>query len=111
MVVISVEKNPCTLLFIASENSIRSEACQFELTQGRKKQEELWKAIFFPIHIDNYLFEVEENDIKPISKRNEYWTNISEIKEISSLEFLLYKEIDEIEFNSKIDSLLTSLRK
>jgi uncharacterized protein YjbI with pentapeptide repeats len=99
------------LLFIASENSIRSEACQFELTQGRKKQEELWKAIFFPVHIDNYLFEVEENDIKPKSRRQEYWTNISEIKEISSLDFVSYKEIDEIEFNRKFDDLLSSLRK
>lgn len=99
------------LLFIASENSIKSEACQFELTQGRKKQEELWKTIFFPIHIDNYLFEVEEDDIKPKSKKDEYWTNILEIREISSLDFISNAEIDEPTFALKIDKLVKNLRK
>lgn len=47
------------LLFIASENSLKSEACHYELTQGRLKQDKLWKTILFPIHIDDFLFKIE----------------------------------------------------
>lgn len=75
------------LLFIASEHSLKSKACQFELSTARQKQEELWKNIFFPIHIDPYLFEVKQNQIRPIEKSPEYWNNIQELKRVNSLDF------------------------
>lgn len=82
------------ILFIASENSIRSKACQFELTEGRRKQEELWTDIFFPIHIDNYLFKVEKEEIKPRSAQDEYWENICSLKDINSLDFIDYNKVN-----------------
>ena len=79
-----------TILFIASENSLRSKACQFELSEGRKKQEETWKNVFFPIHIDNYLFEVKKNQIRPVDKADEYWNNIEELKRTNSKDFTAF---------------------
>jgi hypothetical protein len=101
------------LLFIASENSIKSIACQFELTQGRIKQEKLWKTIFFPIHIDNFLFEVEKDQIRPKTKMNEFWENISEIKDINSMNFTEFniKNIDSIKFEKKVRKLISDLEK
>ncbi|HEY0667627.1 MAG TPA: TIR domain-containing protein, partial [Sphingobacteriaceae bacterium] len=54
------------ILFIASEDSIKSKACQFELTEGRRRQEETWETLFYPIHIDSFLFTVKKNQIRPI---------------------------------------------
>ena len=101
------------LLFISSQSSIRSEACQYELTQGRKKQERDWQAIYFPIHIDNYLFEIEKDDIKPKSKQDEYWENITEIKEFNSMDFSTFNssDYDELEFEEKVKDLIKELRK
>lgn len=76
-----------TILFIASTHSLRSKACQFELSAGRKKQEETWKNVFFPIHIDSYLFEVKENEIRPLDKADEYWKNIEELKRVNCQDF------------------------
>ncbi|WP_055442426.1 TIR domain-containing protein [Lacinutrix himadriensis] len=78
------------ILFIASENSIKSKACQFELTQGQKKQEITWEKILFPIHIDDFLFKVTKEQIRPSEKQNEYWSNISELKKHNSLDFTEY---------------------
>src|SRR4029077_16469463 len=75
------------LLFIASENSIRSKACQYEITTARKKQEQSWKNVFFPIYIDSYLFSVKKSDIRPVDSANEYWENIEEIKRVNALDF------------------------
>lgn len=81
------------LLFIASEHSLKSKACQFELSTGRKKQEETWQNIFFPVHIDNYLFEVKQNQIRPLDKADEYWKNIEELKRVNSQGFSQYANI------------------
>lgn len=83
------------ILFIASENSLKSKACQFELSAGRKKQEETWKNPFFPIHIDQYLFEVQKNQIRPIDRADEYWKNIEELKRINSQDFTRCRKITE----------------
>ncbi|EHQ24600.1 toll/interleukin-1 receptor domain-containing protein [Mucilaginibacter paludis] len=83
-----------TILFIASESSLRSKACQFELSEGRRKQEETWSNVFFPIHIDHYLFEVLENQIRPIDKAKEYWENILELKRTNSKDFSAYANVD-----------------
>lgn len=101
------------LLFIASKDSIKSEACQFELTQGRIKQEKLWKTIFFPIHIDNYLFEVQKEAIRPKSKMDEFWENISEIKDINSMDFTEFNttKIDSVKFEKIVKQLISDLEK
>ena len=82
------------VLFIASEHSIKSKACQFELSEGRKKQEETWDIVFFPIHIDNYLFEVRKSRIRPIDMTTEYWNNIEELKRINSTDFSEFASSD-----------------
>jgi len=100
------------VLFIASEDSLRSEACQFELTEGRKKQEKLWQDIYFPIHIDNYLFEVEKEDIRPLSKQNEYWNNIQELRQLNSVDFSsIVNDFNESDYNKMIFKLVRDLKK
>ncbi len=75
------------VLFISSKNSLKSKACQYELTTGRQKQEQIWEDVLFPIHIDSYLFEVSQDQIRPIEMQNEYWRNIEELKRLNSLDF------------------------
>ena len=100
------------LLFISSEHSIKSKACQFELSEGRMKQEQQWKEILYPIHIDNFLFEVEKDDIRPLESQDEYWLNIKELREINSIDFCEVKaRIGEIEFENKIIDLINGLKK
>ena len=74
------------VLFIASVNSLTSKACQYELSEGRRKQEQTWQTVFLPIHIDGFLFSVRKNQIRPISKAKEYWENIEELKRINSID-------------------------
>ncbi len=100
------------VLFIASQDSLRSEACQFELTEGRKKQEKLWQGIYFPIHIDNYLFEIEKEDIRPLSKQEEYWSNIQELKQLNSVDFSsIVNDFKERDYNEMIFKLVRDLKK
>lgn len=99
------------LLFISSENSIKSKACQFELSQGRNKQNAEWRNILFPIHIDDYLFQVNKEDIKPLSSQDEYWENILELREINSLDFTNARNPKGKEFERKINELLKGLRR
>ena len=102
------------VLFIASKDSIKSKACQFELTSGRQKQEITWENVLFPIHIDNFLFEIEKTQIRPIEKQNEYWKNIEELKKLNSLDFSNFvntEKIDEHKFEKLIYRLIKGLRK
>jgi len=101
------------IIFIASIDSIRSKACQFELTEGRHKQAELWTEIFFPIHVDNYLFEVEKYDIKPVSNQDEYWQNILEVREINSMDFSPFAgdEYNQEMYDNMIFKLVMELKK
>ncbi|MWW25645.1 toll/interleukin-1 receptor domain-containing protein [Algibacter lectus] len=101
------------LLFIASGNSLKSEACHYELTQGRKKQDKLWKTILFPIHIDSFLFDIDFDDIRPKPKKDEFWENIQELRDINSLDFTEFKSgiaKNKKEFEEKMNSLLESLK-
>ncbi len=103
------------LLFIASQNSLKSEACHFELTEGRKKQDKLWKTILFPIHVDNFLFEIEYDQVRPKKMREEFWENIQELRDINSLDFQLFNQpetfdINQKEFESIMKKLIASLR-
>lgn len=101
------------LLFIASESSLKSEGCHFELTQGRKKQDRLWKTILIPIHIDSFLFEIQHEMIRPKLKRDEIWENILEIREINSLDFSEFKhgiKRNGKKFEAKMEKLIDSLK-
>lgn len=98
------------VLFVASENSLKSQACHYELTQAREKQDKLWKTILFPIHIDNFLFKVRKENIRPRDKVEEYWMNICELREINSLDFTEPSVIlDKEKFDEKINKLLINL--
>jgi uncharacterized protein YjbI with pentapeptide repeats len=102
------------VLFIASKNSLKSGACHFELTEGRKKQEKTWEDVLFPIHVDNYLFEVTKDDIRPIEVKDEYWKNIEELKSLNSLDFSAFSNKDisnNVDFEKCIFKLIKSLRK
>lgn len=98
------------VLFVASENSLKSQACHYELTQAREKQDKLWKTILFPIHIDDFLFKVSKENIRPRDKADQYWLNICELREINSLDFTeLSVAFDKVKFDEKIDKLLINL--
>lgn len=107
-------KNKDRVLFIASKDSLKSEACHFELSTGRKKQESTWEDVLFPIHIDNYLFEITKEKIRPKEVQNEYWTNIEELKELHSLSFCEFtnsKIKDNSQFEKQLLKLIKGLRK
>lgn len=102
------------VLFIASKDSLKSEACHFELTEGRKKQEKTWEDVLFPIHIDNYLFEVSKDQIRPKEIQEEYWKNIEELKSLNSIDFSTFHNTDlknNTDFEKCIFQLIKSLRK
>lgn len=98
------------VLFVASANSLKSQACHYELTQAREKQDKLWQTILFPIHIDNFLFEVRKENVRPRDKADEYWLNICELREINSLDFTKDSVfLDNDKFDEKINKLLINL--
>lgn len=104
------------LLFIASKNSIKSEACQYELTKGREKYEKTWEIVLFPIHIDNYLFDIQKDDIPP-KNRDSYWENIQELRRINSIDFSEFntgKDLtndEHLRFEKKVSDLIRALKK
>ncbi len=100
------------VLFIASENSLKSQACHFELSEARNIQDKEWKDVYFPIHIDDYLFKLEKDDIRPKENRDEYWKNIEEIKDFNSVDFSAFKSNYENnpEFDEKVSKLVKDLR-
>lgn len=101
------------LLFISSENSIKSAACQYELSEARHKENKLWENIFFPIHIDNFLFSVIKSQIRPREKAEEYWKNINSLKKINSLDFSSFNtpNPDKDKFFKNAQKLADQLRK
>lgn len=107
-------KSKDRVLFIASTHSLKSEACHFELTEGRKKQEEIWEDVLFPIHIDDYLFELKKESIRPKEKQDEYWKNITELKDMNSLPFSDYvhpSSTNKLDFEKQLMRLIKGLRK
>lgn len=100
------------LLFIASEHSIRSKACQYELTTARKKQEASWENVFFPITIDDYLFKVKKTQIRPIEFVNEYWENIEEIRRVNALDFSNFNNrvFKEKDFRKTFEKIVEGLK-
>lgn len=107
-------KDKDRVLFIASKDSIKSKACQFELSKGREKQEITWNDVLFPIHIDNFLFDLEKEQIRPIENQDEYWKNIEELRKLNSLDFSEFvnpDSRDEHKFEKLIYRLIKGLRK
>ncbi len=99
------------VMFIASENSLKSDACHYELTKARERQDKTWKTVLFPVHIDDFLFKVRKEQIRPINKREEYWLNILNLREIHSFDFSDKVNIDEPEkFYKAIERLLISIK-
>jgi hypothetical protein len=96
-------------LFVASEKSLKSEACHYEIEEARKKYENTWEDIFAPIHIDNFLFEIKKDDI-PLKFRSSYWQNIQEIKEFHSIDFTAVKKISSLKKSRQFQILLNSIR-
>lgn len=100
------------LLFIASKNSLKSKACHYELKEGREKQDKEWNDIYFPIHIDDYLFAVRKEDI-PRKFREDFWENIEEVKEFNSKDFSMFKTEDDFkspEFEAAVKQLIKDLK-
>lgn len=100
------------LLFIASEHSLKSEACHYELQEAREKQNKEWKDIYYPIHIDNYLFEVRKEDI-PRKYREDFWENIEEVKEFNSKDYTQFKTEEDFkspEFEEAVKQLIKDLK-
>lgn len=95
-------------LFISSQNSLKSEACHFEISEARSKYYRTWNSLFVPIHIDNYLFEVRKEDI-PRKFSENYWQNIEELKEFHSLDFKFAKH-NNIESSKEFRKLLESFK-
>ncbi|MFJ7759222.1 hypothetical protein ACQKK3_16545, partial [Pedobacter suwonensis] len=87
-------------------------ACQFELSEGRKKQAETWETILFPIHIDQFLFTVSKNKIHPVEKADEYWKNIEELRRINSADFSPFNKdkINTKKFKDSVDLIIAQLK-
>jgi len=102
------------VLFIASKNSLKSAACHYELSEGRKKQEKTWEDVLFPIHIDNFLFDVKKDSIRPVELQEEYWKNILELRRLNSLpfeDFVNPETRDNYKFDKQLFRLVKGLRK
>ena len=96
-------------LFVASENSLKSEACHFEISEAREKYYKSWSDIFVPIHIDDYLFKVNKEDL-PSKLVGSYWENIKELKEVNSLDFTFIGNKEVLESNNQFSRLLNALK-
>lgn len=79
------------LIFISSENSLKSPACHFELQKCFDKYRKTWKDIIIPIMIDRYILRVQKHEI-PMSYRELFWENINTIKEDNIKDFIKYKD-------------------
>jgi len=98
------------VLFIASKDSLKSPACHFELSGGRRKQEKIWEDVLFPIHIDDYLFKIKKENIRPIEIQNEYWNNILELRNLNSIDFSQFT--DQLNYNKRsFDNLIFRMLK
>ncbi|MES1181709.1 MAG: TIR domain-containing protein [Flavobacterium sp.] len=96
-------------LFISSKNSLKSESCHFELNVARSVYHESWKRMLIPIHIDNFLFEVNDCEI-PLHNRKLFWNNIVELKELNSIDFSVENTYSDNNIDSKkLDKLISSI--
>ncbi|MCU0416335.1 MAG: pentapeptide repeat-containing protein [Cytophagaceae bacterium] len=99
------------VLFIASEDSLKSPACQFELTEARLKQDKYWKDVYFPITIDDFIFKIQKEDIRPREDAEEYWKNILGLKEFNILDYSSFLKGNNENFEKEIFKLIKDLKK
>jgi uncharacterized protein YjbI with pentapeptide repeats len=102
------------VLFIASEHSIKSAACQYELSEARYKQDKLWQSIYIPIHLDDFLFKIKKDEVRPLEKREEYWKNIEGIREFHCIDFSPFRNYDpslEFSFDQHVGKIFEALKK
>ncbi len=104
------------VIFICSEDSLKSVACHYELSEARKKEGQLWKEILFPIAIDKSVFD--EDFIRNIRKykkdvADEWIANIEWLKEYNVLDFSVFidSKYNADNFNKAINNLVADLRK
>lgn len=100
------------LLFIASRDSLKSQACHFELAEARERYKKEWKDIYYPIHIDDFLFKVEK-DIIPTEYQDEFWNNILEVRKYNSKDFTQFKTAEDFKspaFDEAVKQLIKDLK-
>lgn len=106
-------ENHDKVLFIASQNSLKSKGCQFELSRCRAKRNVDWQMNLISIRIDDYVLNVEERDI-PGEFKAEYWKNIQLVKKNNIADYSDYvtnPNLDDFQ-NKKIKKLIEeSLRR
>ncbi|MBO0950893.1 toll/interleukin-1 receptor domain-containing protein [Fibrella forsythiae] len=95
------------VLFICSENSLKSVGCRFELSKCRLKYMSSWNHILVPIRIDNFIFQINKYDL-PKNEQEEIWANIEHIKDSNVVDYESYLHTS---VNSLFDSKLLKLIK
>ncbi len=109
MMVDQIEKKD-RLLFIASEESLKSRNCQFELTQARLRFDSDWTSMVIPVDIDGYLFSVRRDGIGAGDKKDEYWENIKFLKTAIARDLSAYRRSRGGEaFEGEVDKLANDL--
>ncbi|GGI58479.1 toll/interleukin-1 receptor domain-containing protein [Winogradskyella haliclonae] len=95
------------LVFIASKNSLRSEACQFELSNCRAKYDKTWEKSIIPVRIDDYILKLKKHSI-PQKNRKEYWSNIKMIKDNNITDYSEFIETIDYQLfqNDKVKKLI-----
>lgn len=78
------------MLFISSENSLKSEACHFELENCRKKASKSWRDDLIPLMLDKFIIHIEEFQI-PEKHRSVFWDNIQFLRGRNIQDFTSYK--------------------
>jgi hypothetical protein len=99
------------VLFVASENSIKSTACQYELSQCINKYKKTWTNLLIPIRLDDYIFKVNKHDI-PDEYGERYWENIGFIKRNNVKDFSLFvKNPSDPLFDAALDDIVSNCKK
>ena len=89
------------LLFLCSENSLKSEAVHFELTKIRIDYNTTWKTRLIPIRVDDFIFNINEFQI-PLKNREQFWQNILFLREQNILNL---KSINEEGFKPLLQAI------
>lgn len=100
-------QNHDRVMFIASSSSIKSGACQFELSTTRKKIGAEMENLFIAVRLDDYVLSVRRDQIAIPEKRDEYWANIQLLRETNIQDFRDYdNEQASHAFEEKIDRIV-----
>ena len=80
------------VIFLASEHSILSPACQFELSRCRRKNARHWEEMLVGIRLDDAVLRVEKHEL-PREHREEFWENICMLREQHMKNFSQYEYV------------------